>query len=242
MIKIGITGCNGRMGQTLINEIEASDALEFSGGIDQGDDPKPLFDAADVVIDFTIPAATMNHVEIAAETKTALIIGTTGLNEDQEQKLKDAAQKTAIVYAANMSVGVNMLLALVEQAASRLGIDWDIEIFETHHNQKIDSPSGTALALGKAARAGRSKVIEGGGDFVTDREGKRKSGDIGYAVQRGGDVVGEHDVTFFSTGERITLSHKATDRALFAKGALRAAEWVKNKDAGLYNMQDVLDL
>ncbi len=237
MIKVGITGCNGRMGQTLINEINASNSLELAGGIDQGDDPKPLFDAADVVIDFTIPIATMAHAKIAAETKTALIIGTTGLNEDQEQKLKDAAQKTAIVYAANMSVGVNILLALVEQAASRLGIDWDIEIFETHHNQKIDSPSGTALALGKAARAGRQ-----GGDFVTDREGKRKSGDIGYAVQRGGDVVGEHDVTFFSTGERITLGHKATDRALFAKGALRAAEWIKGKNTGLYNMKDVLDL
>jgi 4-hydroxy-tetrahydrodipicolinate reductase len=130
-----------------------------------------------------------------------------------------------------------MLLALVEQTASRLGIDWDIEVFETHHNQKIDSPSGTALALGKAAQIGR-----GSGDFVTDRTGKRKEGDIGYAVQRGGDVVGEHDVTFFSQGERITLGHKATDRRLFAKGALRAAEWIKGKENGLYSMKDVLDL
>lgn len=237
MIKVGITGCNGRMGQTLINEINASDTLELAGGIDQGDDAKALFEAADVVIDFTRPEATIEHAALAAQTKTALIIGTTGLDDAQEQKLKDAAQNTAIVYAANMSVGVNMLLALVEKAASRLGIDWDIEVFETHHNQKIDSPSGTALALGKAARSGRK-----GGDFVTDREGKRNAGDIGYAVQRGGDVVGEHDVTFFSTGERITLGHKATDRALFAKGALRAAEWINDKDAGLYSMQDVLDL
>jgi 4-hydroxy-tetrahydrodipicolinate reductase len=237
MIKVGITGCKGRMGQSLIREVESADDLEFAGGIDQGDDAQPLFEKSDIVIDFTRPEATINHAALAAQTGTALIIGTTGLDDTQEQKLKEAAEKTAIIYAANMSVGVNMLLALVEQAASRLGIDWDIEVFETHHNQKIDSPSGTALALGKAARAGRK-----GGDFVTDRTGKRKSGDIGYAVQRGGDVVGEHDVTFFSQGERITLGHKATDRSLFAKGAIHAVRWVKGKGAGLYSMKDVLDL
>lgn len=237
MIKVGVTGFKGRVGQILVKEIEASDTLDYAGGIDQGDDANALFKVADVVIDFTRPEATVKHAALAAAHKTALVIGTTGLDDAQELKLKEAAQKTAIVYAANMSVGVNMLLALVEQAASRLGIDWDIEVFETHHNQKIDSPSGTALALGKAAREGRK-----GGDFVTDREGKRKQGDIGYAVQRGGDVVGEHDVTFFSQGERIILGHKATDRSLFAKGALRAAEWVKGKDNGLYSMKDVLDL
>jgi 4-hydroxy-tetrahydrodipicolinate reductase len=236
-MKIGITGCNGRMGQSLINEINASEDLEFSGGIDQGDDAFALFEKADIIIDFTRPEATIKHAELAAQIGTALVIGTTGLSDEQETQLKEAATKTVIVYAANMSVGVNMLLALVEQAASRLGIDWDIEVFETHHNQKIDSPSGTALALGKAARKGRK-----GGDFVTDRTGKRKSGDIGYAIQRGGDVVGEHDVTFFSQGERITLSHKATNRSLFAKGALHAARWVKGKKSGLYSMQDVLDL
>ncbi|HPF78794.1 MAG TPA: 4-hydroxy-tetrahydrodipicolinate reductase, partial [Alphaproteobacteria bacterium] len=174
---------------------------------------------------------------LAAHSGTALVIGTTGLSEKQEQQVAEAATKTAIVYAANMSVGVNMLMALVEQAAKRLGNDWDIEIFETHHNQKIDSPSGTALALGKAARKGR-----GGGNFVTDRNGKRNEGDIGYAVQRGGDVVGEHDVTFFSQGERIVLGHKATDRRLFAQGAMRAARWVNDKAPGLYSMKDVLDL
>ena len=241
-MKIGITGCNGRMGQSLINEVNASEDLEFVGGIDQGDDAFALFEKADVVIDFTRPEATIKHAELAAQTGTALVIGTTGLSDEQEAQLKEASQKTAIIYAANMSVGVNMLLALVEQAASRLGIDWDIEIFETHHNQKVDSPSGTALALGKAARKGRSKTISGGGDFLTDRAGKRKSGDIGYAVQRGGDVVGEHDVTFFSQGERITLSHKATNRSLFAKGALHAVRWIKDKKSGLYSMQDVLDL
>lgn len=237
MIKIGITGYKGRMGQMLINEIDNMDHLEFAGGIDMGDDAEVIFKKADVVVDFSVPDATITHARLAANSGTALVIGTTGLNEIQEQKIAVAAQKSPIVYAANMSIGVNILLAMVEQTASRLGIDWDIEVFETHHNQKIDAPSGTALALGKAARKGR-----GGGDFIIDRVGKRKAGDIGYAVQRGGDVVGEHDVTFFSQGERITLGHKSSDRRLFAQGALRAASWVKGKPAGLYSMKDVLDL
>lgn len=236
-MKIGVTGCKGRVGQILVQEIEAAEDLEFAGGIDQGDDAKDLFEKADVIIDFTRPAATVEHAKLAAQTKTALVIGTTGLSEEQEKELDKAAQQTPIVYAANMSVGVNILLALVEQAARRLGVEWDIEVFETHHNQKIDSPSGTALALGKAARDGRN-----GGEFVTDRTGKRQQGDIGYAVQRGGDVVGEHDVTFFSQGERLVLGHKATDRRLFAAGALRAARWVHGKPAKLYSMKDVLDL
>lgn len=237
MIKVGVTGYKGRMGQLLVKEIEAHEAMEFAGGIDIGDDAEAVFNKADVMIDFSVPDATVTHARIAASTNTALVIGTTGLTDKQESQLEESAQKTAIMYAANMSVGVNMLMALVEQTASRLGIDWDIEVFETHHNQKIDSPSGTALALGKAARTGRR-----GGEFITDRVGKRNPGDIGYAVQRGGDVVGEHDVTFFSQGERITLGHKATDRSLFAKGAIRAAEWVHGKENGLYSMQDVLDL
>ncbi len=236
-MKIGITGASGRMGQSLINIIENTDGLELSGAIDKGDDLVPFFKDADVVIDFTIPEATMMHVDMAVQTGTALVIGTTGLSDDQEELLQSSAGKTSILYAANMSVGVNMLMALVEQTASRLGIDWDIEIFETHHHHKIDSPSGTALALGKAAQDGRKT-----GEFVTDRTGKRNAGDIGYAVQRGGDVVGEHDVTFFSQGERITLGHKATDRSLFAKGAVRAAQWIKDKPAGLYTMRDVLEL
>ena len=241
-MKIGITGASGRMGQSLTNIIENTDGLELSGAIDKGDELAPFFKAADVVIDFTIPDATMTHVDMAVQTGTPLVIGTTGLSDDQEVILQSSAGKTPILYAANMSVGVNMLMALVEQTASRLGIDWDIEIFETHHHHKIDSPSGTALALGKAAQNGRSKTIEGGGDFIIDRTGKRNAGDIGYAVQRGGDVVGEHDVTFFSQGERITLGHKATDRSLFAKGAVRAAQWIAEKPAGLYNMRDLLNL
>ncbi len=236
-MKIGITGCKGRVGQILVQEVGSAEDLEFSGGIDQGDNAKELFEKANVIIDFTRPEATVEHAKLAAQTNTALVIGTTGLSEEQEKELEKAAHHTPVVYAANMSVGVNILLALVEQAASRLGVEWDIEVFETHHNQKIDSPSGTALALGKAARKGRN-----GGEFVTDRTGKRHQGDIGYAVQRGGDVVGEHDVTFFSQGERLVLGHKATDRRLFAAGALRAARWVHEKPAKLYSMKDVLDL
>lgn len=236
-MKIGVTGYKGRVGQILVQNIKDNDTLEFAGGIDKGDDPLPLFQSADAVIDFSHPDATVIHADVASRTETALVIGTTGLTDEQESLLKKSSQKTTIVYAANMSVGVNMLLALVKQAAERLDPEWDIEVFETHHHHKIDSPSGTALALGKAAREGR-----GGGDFVIDREGKRKQGDIGYAVQRGGDVVGEHTVTFFSQGERVELGHKATDRALFAKGALRAAQWTKGQNAGLYSMTDVLDL
>lgn len=237
MIKVGVTGCKGRMGQLLVKEIEAAEDLDFAGGIDKGDIAQELFQNADIVIDFTMPEATMHHAALASLNKTALVIGTTGLTEDDENNLKDFSGETPILYAANMSVGVNMLLALVEQAAQRLGDDWDIEIFETHHHHKIDSPSGTALALGQAARKGRN-----GGDFVTDRIGKRNQGDIGYAVQRGGDIVGEHDVTFFGAGERVILGHKATDRSIFAKGAIRGAKWLANQKAGLYSMRDVLDL
>jgi len=241
-MKIGITGASGRMGQSLIEIINSTEGLTLSGAVDKGDDLDAFFKDADVVIDFTIPEATMTHIDMAVQTGTPLVIGTTGLSEDQEALLHSSSGKTPILYAANMSVGVNMLIALVEQTASRLGIDWDIEIFETHHHHKIDSPSGTALALGKGAQSGRAQAVKGGGDFVTDRTGKRNAGDIGYAVQRGGDVVGEHDVTFFGAGERLTLSHKATDRGLFAKGAVRAAQWMKDKPAGLYSIRDVLGL
>ena len=237
VLKVGVTGCKGRMGQLLVAEINAADDLDFAGGIDKDDAADDLFATADVVIDFTIPDATMRHAALAAQNKTALVIGTTGLNEAQETELEKSAKDTAILYAANMSVGVNLLAALVEQAAKRLDPSWDIEVFETHHKYKIDSPSGTALALGKAAQDGR-----GGGEFVTNRVGARNEGDIGYAVQRGGDVVGEHDVTFFSQGERITLGHKATDRTLFAKGAVRGARWIKSQNTGLYSMRDLLDL
>jgi len=242
MVAVGITGSKGRMGQLLIEEVNASNTLTFAGGVDKDDNAAELFEKSDLVIDFTIPEATMHHAALATMHKTGMVIGTTGLSADDENQLAGFAQDIPIMVAANMSVGVNMLMALVEQAAARLGPEWDIEIFETHHHHKIDSPSGTALALGKSAQAGRANTVKGGGDFVTDRVGARNQGDIGYAVQRGGDVVGEHDVTFFAAGERITLGHKATDRRLFARGAIHAANWLADKPSGLYSMKDVLDL
>lgn len=249
-MKIGISGFTGRVGQLLVKEITSGawEGVEMGAayakdvtGVNKDfivtEDADELFQKSDVVIDFSAPEATRKNAWIAAKHKKPLVIGTTGLTDNDEAELRDAAKETVIVYAANMSVGVNLLLALVEQAASRLGPEWDIEIVESHHNKKIDSPSGTALAIGKAARTGR-----GSGEFVTDRNGLRKKGDIGYAVMRGGDVVGEHTLTFFGAGERIELGHKATDRALFARGAIRAAGWAKGKTPGLYSMRDVLGL
>jgi len=254
-LKIGIAGYTGRVGQILISELQSGawNGLELAGGCAPDaaqaeyfttTDPTELFDRADAVIDFTRPEGTLKNAAIAAETGKTLIIGTTGLSADDEEKLKEAATKTTILYAANMSVGVNMLLALVEQAAARLGPeDWDIEIFESHHKHKVDAPSGTALAIGKSAATGRNvdhdAVAIHARDGIT---GEREQGTIGYSVARGGDVVGEHTAYFYAAGERIELTHIATNRALFARGALRAAQWTAGKPAGLYSMRDVLDL
>ena len=254
-MRVGIAGYTGRVGQLLINELQSGswEGLELAGGTapDAGllpvdyfttDNPEDLFARADIVIDFTRPEATVKHVEIAAETGTKMIIGTTGLADEDEAKLKKASEKTAIMYAANMSLGVNMLLALVEKTARALGPeDWDIEIFESHHKHKVDAPSGTALAIGKAAATGRDvdhdKAAVRARDGIT---GEREQGSIGYSVARGGDVVGEHTAYFYGEGERIELTHIATNRALFARGALKAAQWLKDKDSGLFSMRDVL--
>jgi 4-hydroxy-tetrahydrodipicolinate reductase len=253
-MKIGVAGYTGRVGQLLVKELttDAWKNLELTAGSSRSIHPEhfpsesftvvtsadELMQSSDCVIDFTTPDSTFKNIEAAIKTRTALVIGTTGLDSKDENLLKDAVKIIPIVYAANTSVGVNLLVALVEKAAASLGPDWDIEIYETHHKNKVDAPSGTALALGNAALSGR-----GSGDFVTgDRSGKRESGDIGYAVSRGGDVVGEHTVTFFGAGERIELGHKATDRSLFARGALKAAQWLDGKPAGLYTMRDVLGL
>ena len=251
--KIGVLGCAGRVGSLIVREIMARSfgaGVSLAGGTTHsrtpttGDfyttaNPEDLFARADVLIDFTTPEATARHMWLAAKHRKPLVIGTTGLNAAQDSELADAAREAPILYAANMSVGVNLLLALVEQAAARLGPEFDIEIAESHHRHKIDAPSGTALALGRAAQAGRGG---GGGAFVHDRKGARKGGDIGFAVMRGGDVVGEHDVGFYGPGERLVLSHRATDRALFARGAIRAALWLRGQKHGLYTMRDALGL
>lgn len=252
-MKTGIAGYTGRVGRLLVSELQSGawPRLELAAGSTRKLHPEhaeaesfpvvasaeELTGMSDIVIDFTTPEGTQALLDAAVRTGTALVIGTTGLDQVMENAIAGAAKKIPVVYAANMSVGVNLLLALVEQAAARLGPAWDIEIFESHHKNKIDAPSGTALALGRVAQKAR-----GTGEFVTDRTGKRGEGTIGYAVSRGGDVVGEHMVTFYGMGERIELGHKASDRSLFARGALHAAQWLDKKPAGLYTMRDVLGL
>lgn len=257
-MKVGIAGCQGRVGQILVNELLSGNfkGLNYIGGtvlpkdlakapehLMATDSAEDLFKRADAIIDFTAPAATVHHANLAAKHATVLVAGTTGLSEKDEDALKKAAKKTVIVYSANYSVGVNMLLALVEQAANRLSDGWDIEIFESHHKYKVDAPSGTALALGRAAAQGRSVELDDVSDYARHGQtGARKDGQIGFSVARGGDVVGDHTVFYYGDGERLELTHKATNRALFAKGALRAALWAGDKRPGFYSMKDVLDL
>lgn len=264
--KIGIVGCAGRMGRMLIAEVLSTDGLALAGGTEQpgsdligqdlaalvgaeehgvliGDDAGALFEASDIVIDFTVPDATAAHAALAAENGVAMVVGTTGLEAAHMDALEAAAAKVCIVRAANMSVGVNLLLGLTEQTAKALGEDYDIEIVEMHHRHKVDAPSGTALALGEAAAAGRgvdlADVSNRGRDGVT---GERRAGDIGFAVLRGGDVAGDHTVVYAGDGERVELTHKASSRSVFARGAIRAALWTGDQAPGLYSMRDVLGL
>ena len=264
--RIGIVGCGGRMGRMLIAEIAATAGCAVAGGIEPagspalghdlgelagvgglgvtaGADPASLFAASDVVIDFTVPAATVAHARLAAARGTPMVIGTTGLDAAQTEAVREAAGRTAIVWSANMSLAVNLLFGLVEQTAQRLGPDYDIEILEMHHRHKIDAPSGTALALGKAAAAGRGVSLDDVSQRARDgHTGARRPGDIGFAVLRGGDVAGEHVVMFATDGERLELGHKATSRRTFARGAVRAAQWLIGRPPGLYGMKDVLGL
>lgn len=266
-MKIGILGAGGRMGQMIARELLASNDLTLTAAVDHAQSPhlgkdiatlagleKPCgiaitsvtgdaFAACDVLIDFSTPAATALHAERAAITGKKLVIGTTGLDDMALATIKTAAQKTAVLVSANMSVGVNLLAALVEQAAARLSDEYDIEIFEAHHRHKVDAPSGTALLLGHAAADGRKINLNDA--LVPARFGQigpRAKGQIGMSVFRGGDVIGDHTVTFAGMGERIELGHKASDRGLFARGALTAARWIGGQKAGLYSMRDVLGI
>lgn len=259
-MKIGITGCKGRMGALLTQELLSGvhKGAALAGGTVLSDELKQykdsaffitddadeLFKKSDAVIDFTSPGATQRHTVLAAKHGKTYVVGTTGLRSADEENLKEAAKKTRVVHAANMSVGLNVLLTLVEQASTALTENWDIEIFESHHKHKVDAPSGTALALGKAAAAGRGGKLEKMATYERYGEtGARKDGNIGFSVARGGDVVGDHTVYFYGQGERIEITHRATDRSLFAKGAIRAAIWAhKQKKNGLYSMQDVLGI
>ena len=264
--RIGILGCAGRMGRMLIKAATERDGCAVGGGteplgspslgkdlgdlaglgplgISAGEDAVALFAESDVVIDFTAPAASVAHAGLAADSGTALLVGTTGLNSDQITAIEAAGAKAPILLAANMSLGVNLLLEVVEQVAAALDEDYDIEVLEMHHRHKVDSPSGTALALGKAAAAGRGVDLDAVADKVRDGiVGARKRGDIGFATLRGGDVAGEHSVIFAADGERIMLSHKASSREVFSRGAITAALWLSERPAGFYSMKDVLGL
>jgi 4-hydroxy-tetrahydrodipicolinate reductase len=265
-ISIGITGVGGRMGRMLVAEIAAAQGCRLAGGSeapgsallgrDIGElagigpvgltataDAAALVAAADVVIDFTLPAAALRHAALAAEHGKAMVIGTTGLDAAQAKALDAAGKRIAIVWAPNMSPAVTLLQSLVEEAARRLGEDYDIEVLEMHHHHKVDAPSGTALALGRAAAAGRGIDLASHSQRVRDgHTGARKPGDIGFATLRGGDVVGDHTVIFAGEGERLEFTHRAASRRIFARGALRAARWVVGRAPGLYGMKDVLGL
>jgi 4-hydroxy-tetrahydrodipicolinate reductase len=265
-MKIGIVGCAGRMGRMLIQEVLRTPGAELAGGTEPaggaavgqdlgtlvgakpariavGTDTKALFAASDAVIDFTVPAATKVHAELAGLLGKALIVGTTGLSDEVRATIAAAAKKTAIVQAPNMSVGVNVLLALTEKLAATLGTDYDIDILEMHHRHKVDAPSGTALGLGEAAAQGRKVALKDVARTTRDGQvGARPVGEIGFATLRGGDVIGDHTVVFAADGERIEITHKASSREIFAKGAVRAAMWCKARPSGLYSMRDVLGL
>ncbi|WP_417250266.1 4-hydroxy-tetrahydrodipicolinate reductase [Celeribacter sp.] len=263
---IVVTGASGRMGQMVIKTVLASEkcklvgALERSGhdwvgedvgemmggqpnGVIVSDDVLETFAKAQAVIDFTAPAATVAFAEVAAQANCVHVIGTTGMTEEDIAALEPASRHATIVRAGNMSLGVNILVKATKMIAQALDEDYDIEIVEAHHNRKVDAPSGTALMLGEAAAEGRGVSLaekrDSGRDGIT---GARKKGDIGFAVIRGGDIVGEHDVMFISGEDQITLRHVARDRSLFAKGALKAALWGQGQKPGQYDMFDVLGL
>lgn len=263
---IVVTGASGRMGQMLVKLILASDQARLAGcversghpwvgrdigaamgGADVGvvvsDDPLPVFAQAQAVIDFTAPAATVDFAALAAQARIVHVVGTTGLEPHDHARLDAAARHAVLIQAGNMSLGVNLLTRLTQKVAQALDADWDIEIVEAHHNKKVDAPSGTALMLGQAAAQGRGVALEeakvSGRDGIT---GARERGTIGFSAIRGGDIVGEHDVIFAAAGERIVLRHIATDRAIFARGALKAALWGQDKKPGRYSMIDVLGL
>lgn len=265
-MRIGIVGAAGRMGQMLIREVHGNATAKLGGATERsgseaigrdagelaglgalqvkvGADPAALFDACDAVIDFTAPAASIVHAGIAAAKGKALILGTTGITPADQAKIDAAAKSAVIVQSTNFSPAVVLSFALVEEAARRLGPDYDIEIFELHHRHKVDAPSGTALSLGRAAAKGR------GIDFDTQtirgrdgHTGARPNGPIGFSVARGGSETGEHNVMFLAEGERLEIVHKASNRQIYARGAVRAALWAKGRAPGLYSMRDVLGL
>jgi 4-hydroxy-tetrahydrodipicolinate reductase len=265
-VRIGIMGAAGRMGLMLAAEVARTPGCKLAGGSERpghpalgrdlgelaglgrlglavADDPAALFAAADAVLDFTSPQASVRHAALAAASGTLHVIGTTGIESEGEAAIRRAAAKAPIILAPNMSMAVTLLLDLVERVAATLDQHYDIEIVEMHHRHKVDAPSGTALGLGRAAAKGRgvelAAVAVRGRDGIT---GPRPAGAIGFAALRGGDVVGDHSVIFAGEGERLELTHRAAGRQIYAQGAVRAALWGQGKPPGLYSMRDVLGL
>jgi 4-hydroxy-tetrahydrodipicolinate reductase len=265
-MRLVVLGAGGRMGRTLVKAIAEAPGLALAGAVEDPGSPfvgedsgllaglspnrvpvvsdlKPLLLAADGIVDFTVPVATVAAASQAGQARLVHIIGTTGLSADDEAKINDVAKGAVIVKSGNMSMGVNLLAALVRRVAKTLDEDFDIEILEMHHNKKIDAPSGTALMLGRAAAQGRGVDLAQRSVRVRDgHTGARERGDIGFATLRGGTVVGEHHVIFAGPAERLELAHKAEDRMIFARGALKAALWARGQKPGLYSMADVLGL
>jgi 4-hydroxy-tetrahydrodipicolinate reductase len=263
-LRVAILGASGRMGRALLAALDETpgavltgasaspnsrwlgrDASEAAGGAARGvsisADPAVAIRGAAVAIDFTLPDATAANVAACVAAGCPLVIGTTGHDETVKRQIELASQRIAIVMAPNMSLGVNLLLKLVELASRSLDEGYDIEVFEAHHRNKKDAPSGTALALGAAAAAGRKVALSDAAEYSRHgTTGARRRGAIGFSVFRGGDVVGDHTVTFAGIGERIELTHRASDRLAFARGAVRAAQWLAGRAPGLYSMQDVL--
>jgi 4-hydroxy-tetrahydrodipicolinate reductase len=265
-MRLIVAGAGGRMGRALVKAIAETPGLMLAGategegspllGQDSGvlaglqpnrvivtSEVRPLTLAADGILDFTVPAATVKLAALAAETKIAHIVGTTGMSAADDAIVAEAAKRTCIVKSGNMSLGVNLLAVLTRQVAQALDEDFDIEIVEMHHNKKIDAPSGTALLLGEAAAAGRKIDLAARSERGRDgHTGARARGAIGFASLRGGNAAGEHSVIFAGPDERVELVHKATDRTIFARGALKAARWAHGRAPGLYSMLDVLGL
>ncbi|MGB2832871.1 MAG: 4-hydroxy-tetrahydrodipicolinate reductase [Methylotenera sp.] len=262
-LKIVIAGCSGRMGHVLLECVFADTELVLHGALDRADNPQLGRDAgelfgklsnvkitgsiedalknADVLVDFTRPEASMHYLAACQKANVKMVIGTTGFSAEEKATIAKAAEKIGIVFAPNMSVGVTLLINLVEQAAKVLSEGYDIEVVEMHHRHKVDAPSGTALRLGEAAAHGIGKALKDCAVYAREGvTGEREAGTIGFATLRGGDVVGDHTVVLAGVGERVELTHKASSRATFALGALRAAKFLAHKKTGLYDMQDVL--
>ena len=264
-LKVVIAGCSGRMGHALLESVFADADLVLHGALDRADNPQLGRDAgeqfgrltgvkvtsdidaalngADVLVDFTRPEASMLYLEACQKAGVGMVIGTTGFSVAQKSAIQAASEKIAIEFAPNMSVGVTLLINLVEQAAKVLKDGYDIEVVEMHHRHKVDAPSGTALRLGEAAAHGIGQDLKDCAIYAREGlTGEREAGKIGFATLRGGDVVGDHTVVFAGIGERVEITHKASSRATFAIGALRAAKYLADKKNGLFDMQDVLGL